>query len=221
MARHPYSAEERNQILAKFITAAYQIMEERGPNAVTIRQVAQLAGCKSSTIYNHFSDLEHLIMYASMKYLSEYNRRLAIYISELKEPYLRFCSIWEFFSDAALQHPEAFHRLFFGKHRDDLEEVIRVYYQIFPDELGGVDPEALGMLQLGPILKRNMRILEPLIDIGFLTPEQAPAVNEIIVYCFRVLLEEKLACGGTLDNAALIQRHQEYISILLDKRYQD
>ena len=50
MARHPYSPEERNQILSRFISAASQIMEEEGMEAVTIRRVAQMAGYRSSTI---------------------------------------------------------------------------------------------------------------------------------------------------------------------------
>lgn len=217
MARPPYSPEERNQIFARFIAATNQIMDEAGVDAVTIRQVAQLAGYKSSTLYHYFIDLDHLIMYASMKYLLEYNRRLAEYISELRDPYLRFRSIWEFFCDSAFRHPEAFHRLFYGKHRDDLEEVIRIYYQVFPDELVGMDEVVLDMLRHGSIAKRNMSIMKPLIDTGRVSAEKAPIVNEIIIHCFQVLLEEKMLRGSQLDSTTLIERHQLYIATLLDR----
>lgn len=217
MARHPYTPEERKQIFARFIVATNQIMEEKGVGAVTIRQVAELAGYKSSTLYHYFNDLDHLIMYASMKYLQEYNQRLAIYIRELKDPYLRFRSIWEFFCDSAFRHPEAFHRLFYGKHRDDLEEVIRVYYEIFADELGDMDEIVLDMLHHGSILKRNMSIMKPLVTCGLVPEQQAEIWNEIIVHCFRVLLEEKMLYGDELDSSQLIDRHQSYISALMER----
>lgn len=217
MARHPYTPEERKQIFARFIVATNQIMEEKGVGAVTIRQVAELAGYKSSTLYHYFNDLDHLIMYASMKYLQEYNQRLAIYIRELKDPYLRFRSIWEFFCDSAFRHPEAFHRLFYGKYRDDLEEVIRVYYEIFADELGDMDEIVLDMLHHGSILKRNMSIMNPLVECGRVPARQAELWNEIIVHCFRVLLEEKMLYGDKLDSLALIERHQNYISALIER----
>lgn len=217
MARHPYSPEERKQIFARFIIAAYQIMEEKGADAVTIRQVAELAGFKSSTLYHYFADLDHLIMYASMKYFQEYNRRLAVYITELRDPYLRFCATWEFFCDTVFRHPEAFHRLFFGRYRDDLEEIIQVYYEIFPDEFQNTDPVVQEMLQHGSILERNMSILRPLVNNGTVPEAQAELWNEIIVACFRVLLEEKILYGDKLDNAQLIERHQAYIRALMER----
>lgn len=217
MARHPYSPEERRQIFARFIAAANQIMEDKGADGVTIRQVAELAGYKSSTLYHYFTDLDHLIMYASMKYLREYNRRLALYIRELKDPYLRFCSIWEFFCDSAFRHPEAFYRLFFGRYRNDLEEVIRVYYEIFPDELGEMDDVVLDMLHHGSILKRNMSVLKPLVDSGMVPADQADIWNEIIVHCFQVLLEEKMIYGDQLDSTQLIERQRSYIRALMER----
>lgn len=215
MARHQYSAEERNQIFARFIAAANQIMDEEGPDAVTTRRVAQLAGYKSSTLYHYFIDLDHLIMYASMKYLRDYNSNLAVYISDLKGTYLRFRSIWEFFCDSAFRYPDAFHRLFFGKHRDDLEEVIRTYYQVFPDELVGLDDIVLDMLHYGSIMQRNMSIMVPMVEAGYVSAERAPTVNEIIVHCFQALLEEKLLYRDQLDNFSLTERHQLYITTVI------
>lgn len=217
MARHPYTPEERKQIFARFIVATNQIMEKQGVNAVTIRQVAELAGFKSSTLYHYFADLDHLIMYASMKYFQEYNHRLAVYIEELQNPYLRFRATWEFFCDSAFRHPDAFYRLFFGRYRDDLEEVIRVYYEIFPDEIQGTDPIVQDMLHHGSILKRNMSIMQPLVENGMVPAGQAELWNEIVVHCFRVLLEEKIRAGDALDSTQLIERHQEYISALMER----
>lgn len=192
-------------------------MEEKGADAVTIRQVAELAGYKSSTLYHYFSDLEHLIMYASLKYLREHNQRLALYIRELRDPYLRFRSIWEFFCDSAFRHPDAFHQLFFGRYRDDLGEIIRTYYEIFPDELGEMDEVVLDMLRHGSILRRNMSILKPLVECGMVPEGQAEVWNEIVVSCFRVLLEEKILYGDKLDSVQLIERHQAYIRALMER----
>ncbi|MBT9683772.1 TetR/AcrR family transcriptional regulator [Pseudoflavonifractor sp. MCC625] len=217
MARHPYTSEERAQIFARFIVAANQLMEEKGVNAVTIRRVAELAGYKSSTLYHYFSDQDHLIMYASMKYFQEYNRQLAIYITELQDPYLRFRATWEFFCDSAFRHPDAFYRLFFGRYSDDLEEIIRVYYEVFPDEMQDTDPIVREMLQHGSLLQRNMSIMRPLVECGKVPADRAELWNEIIVHCFRVILEEKMLRGDALENAKLIERLQDYIGALIER----
>ena len=215
MARPPYKAEQRNQIFACFVNAASEIMDQEGMEGLTLRKVAQKAGYNSATLYNYFKDLDHLIMYASMKYFQAYNENLAIYMTELKDPYLRFISIWEFFCDTAFRHPHAFYNLFYGRYSAEVEDIIRSYYRVFPEELGEMDENVREMLSHGALPERNMSILRPLVQEGFLTEEQAPIFNEIMLCCFKELLVQKMNQGDALDNAKLVDRQVLYIHTIL------
>lgn len=215
MARPPYKAEQRNQIFACFVNAASEIMDKEGMKGLTLRKVAQKAGYNSATLYNYFKDLDQLIMYASMKYFQEYNENLATYMSELKDPYLRFISIWEFFCDIAFRHPHAFYNLFYGRYSGEVEEIIRCYYNVFPEELGEMDENVRDMLSHGALSERNMSILRPMVREGYLTEEQAPIFNEIILCCFKELLMQKMQQGDALENQSLIEKQIQYIGAIL------
>jgi len=215
MARPPYKAEQRNQIFACFVNAAHEIMDAEGMEGLTLRRVSQRAGYNSATLYNYFKDLEHLTMYASMKYFQVYNQNLAAHVAGLEDSFGRFLSNWEFFCVSAFQHPHAFYNLFYGKYSGEMSEIIHNYYQVFPEELGEMDASALNMLFQGARQDRNMPLLRPLITEGCLTEEQAPIFNDIMLYCLKELLHQKMQLGGELDNSTLVERQMTYIRALL------
>ena len=215
MARPPYKAEQRNQIFACFVNAAHEIMDAEGMEGLTLRRVSQRAGYNSATLYNYFKDLEHLTMYASMKYFQVYNQNLAAHIVGLEDSFARFLTNWEFFCVSAFQHPHAFYNLFYGKYSGEIDEIMRSYYQVFPEELGEMDAVALHMLSHGPLDERNRALLYPLVTEGYLSEEQAPIFNDIMLYCFKELLHQKMQRGDALENRALVDRQMSYIRALL------
>ena len=52
-------------------------MKEDDIDKISIRKIAKRAGYNSATIYYYFEDLEHLILFASIRYLREYTSALA------------------------------------------------------------------------------------------------------------------------------------------------
>lgn len=215
MARPPYKAEQRNQIFACFVSSASEIMEHEGMEALTLRKVARKAGYNSATLYNYFKDLDHLAMYASMKYFQEYNRNLNLSIADIRDAYPRFLSIWSFFCDSAFRYPYAFYQLFFGKYSGQLEEIIKGYYTVFPEALGELGGSGTDALTAAAIPNHNRRMLLPLVEEGYLTPEQIPVYDDMMVYCFKELLHQKMEQGDALDRASLVERQLGYIKALL------
>ncbi len=59
-----------------YIRAAYDILQEKGPEGLTIRSVADRLNCNSANLYRYFSNLEELALYASLKYLDDYIREV-------------------------------------------------------------------------------------------------------------------------------------------------
>lgn len=217
MARPPYRPDQRNQILACFINAASEIMQSEGMDALTLRRVAQKAGYNSATLYNYFKDLDHLTVYASMKYFEDYNRNLSRYLSDEQDDFQRFLFMWRFFCASAFRHPYAYYNLFYGKYSNELGEIILDYYKVFPDELGDLDEIVLEMLHCGSLTERNWQMLRPVLAGSSFSMEEQERINEIILYCFKELLNQKLEQGADLDSQILIERQLDYIHVILRK----
>ncbi|BFK86056.1 TetR/AcrR family transcriptional regulator [Pseudoflavonifractor sp. DSM 107456] len=215
MARPPYRAEQRNQIFACFINAASELMENEGMESLTLRRVAKRAGYNSATLYNYFKDLDHLTVYASMKYFEDYNRNLARYLADEQDAFQRFLFMWRFFCASAFRHPHAYYNLFYGKYSGELTEIIHAYYEVFPEELGELDDSVLEMLTCGSLVERNWQMLQPVLEGASLSLEERESMNEIILYCFKELLTQKIQMGDALDNQTLIERQLSYIHVIL------
>ena len=215
MARPPYRAEQRNQIFACFINAASELMENEGMESLTLRRVAKRAGYNSATLYDYFKDLDHLTVYASMKYFEDYNRNLARYLADEQDAFQRFLFMWRFFCASAFRHPHAYYNLFYGKYSGELTEIIHAYYEVFPEELGELDDSVLEMLTCGSLVERNRQMLQPVLEGASLSQEERESINEIILYCFKELLTQKIQMGDALDNQTLIERQLSYIHVIL------
>ena len=64
---------QRKRTMTYFINATEELIHEIGINKITLRKVADRAGYNSATLYNYFENLDHLIFYAAMKNIKEYD----------------------------------------------------------------------------------------------------------------------------------------------------
>ena len=76
--------QKRKRVMAYFINATIELMEEIGIENLTIRKVAERAKYNSATLYNYFDSLDELEMFASVKCLNEYVKTSQIKYSEGK-----------------------------------------------------------------------------------------------------------------------------------------
>ena len=58
-------------------------------------------------------------------------------------------------------------------------------------------------------------MLRPVLEGEDFTPEEQEEINEIILYCFKELLTQKLQAGDALNDQALIERQLSYIHVIL------
>ena len=58
-------------------------------------------------------------------------------------------------------------------------------------------------------------MLLPVLTESSFTPEEKELINEIILYCFKELLNQKLALGAEADSQVLIERQLSYIHVVL------
>ena len=182
----------KQQNTIRFIEAAQELIDTNGISEISIRKIAEKAGFHNSTIYLYFKDVDQLILLASLKHFNEYSKALAEQSKKKSSPIENFLSIWKAFAKSVFAKPEIFYNFFFGKHSDNLTEIIEQYYELFPDEKEQYSEEIKDMYYGKNIYERCYGIMSPLLtESTKLTPQNISIVNELIVSYLKYLLEEQ------------------------------
>ena len=191
---------QKRRMMGYFIDAAKQIINDGGIDALSARDVADIAGYNCATLYNYFDDLDHLLFYASLSYLKEYIDDLGNYGKAIKDPVKRYFKIWECYCTYAFKRPKIYNTIFFEKYSTTLNHDIKEYYSIFPEELGDQEEDLRSMLLGQNIYERNLTILKPCIKKSLIKEEDANNINEMIILVFQGLLTRFMK--GQVDYSA-------------------
>ena len=217
MARPQLSAEQRRKVFSDFIDAAWEIIQVKGIEGLTLRKVSTAAGYNSATLYQHFKDLDELTAYASLRFLRDYGLALAMAVRGMTDPVQILYTVWEHFCRMAFRAPRALSVLFFGKYSANVDQMMHQYYHAFPQDWISLEEESVvaRLFQHGSLEARSLSLLRPLVDAGLLDADLVSLQNEIILYCFKELLSQKCALGPALDSEALIRRQRRYLRLVL------
>ncbi len=203
---------KQQRIMNYFIEATEEIIKKEGMNNVTIRNVADLAGYTSATLYNYFENLSHLIFLANMHYLEEYNNDLVKCIANCKNSVEVYMSVCKCFSKHAYEKPEIFEQLFFSHGDEKFEEYTNQYYELYPEENKHLEHSFLDkMFHINDLYSRSYTMLESCIKDGYIEEEEAKDFNDICLRFNKTILEDRK--DGILNQ-------EEAISLTLKYYYQ-
>lgn len=111
---------QKERMKKYFIEAAIRIIREEGVDAVSVRKVADIAGYSYGTIYNYFSDLNHLLWYASMGFINEminiYKENDIEDVEEFRETYMKYLEYY-------MENPNIFQLFFCHQLGESPEEL--------------------------------------------------------------------------------------------------
>lgn len=205
---------QKRRMMSYFIDATNQIIEKDGLENVTIRNVAKLAGYHNATLYNYFENLEHLVLFASMKYLREYTKALPSYVEKACNPHDKYFLIWECFCKYSFENPKIYKLIFFSEFSHSLNEIIKEYYSIFTDELSS--SEDLNFMLLGnSIYSRSLSILEKyMIDLN-LSKDELDKINEMTILIYEGMLRKLLTNNPIYSIDESINKTMCYIKEIL------
>ncbi len=175
-------------IMNKFIDAAFSIIDSEGVENVTIRRVASIAGYNSSTLYNYFEDLDHLILFASIRYLRDYTHALKEYVKKATNSLERYLMIWECFCEYSFDRPEIYKLIFFSEYSTALNNIISEYYDIFPEELAESSLQHKTMLTGNDIYSRTLYQFEGCVEEGHFKESDIKEINEVTILIYQSIL---------------------------------
>lgn len=191
---------KKKRVMALFIESAEKILKEEGGSNLSIRRVSSEAGYNSATLYNYFHDLEHLRLFASVKYLKEYAEMLAENLTDDMNAMEHYREVYQCFNYFAFREPEVFHNIFFGKHSDSLADVLDIYYhQLFPDELAGLSEPTKKMLTQGTMHDRDRLMMENAVSEGFVAESKAEKTMDILIAVHQNFIYEAMMAGKDFD----------------------
>lgn len=182
------SAIEKKEMMISFVNATKKLIEEEGIENVTARRVAQLTGYNVATAYKYFNNLNHIIFFASMKYYNDYIHNLPIYIKETNSSLVNYLEIWRCFSIHAFNNPKIFKSLFLDQNPHSVQDTMKQYYELYPDEFRELPQVLLPMLSKDCIVDRDIAILKVCVDDGYILKEDLEMLSRSIVIFFEGLL---------------------------------
>lgn len=162
-----------------FVDATAEIIEEEGMDKITIRKVADRAGYNSATIYNYFTELSHLVFFASMKFLKTYTEEVALYMEKGKTPIEKYLLAWECFCKHSFKSPQIFHAIFIMDLGEHPEALLEEYYKLYPNDLINIPDELKPILFERNMDKRGLSLLQAAASEGQIKIENIDGINEL------------------------------------------
>lgn len=207
---------KRLRMMAYFITAADQIIQEEGIEKATIRNIAKKAGYNGATIYNYFNDSEHLIFFTKISNLEVYKTRLYKEIPDDLSPLDELKNVFRIFVEETFKNPNDFYDLFFSKYSLQLNETVTLYHKIFPDRLKTENKRLIAMLSENDIYKRNMALVDNCLENGYFSDkETAEKMNELMILTYSGLLNRYLETESK-DVQLYTDKFMEYLDMIIE-----
>lgn len=199
MGRPSMSEESIRSNKVTIIRAAMDMIRESGIQSVSARPLAARVGMNTALIYRYFKDIDEIILFACVHVLQEYSEEM-VSASKLipaltgeadqsvPDDEQIYLLSWELFCKHAFSNPDEYNYLFFSKHSDELEKIIKEYYVLFPHEQTDDSDIILeAMFRTSNLASRNLFLLIPLLD-GKHTEQEIILINDITVSFFYSLL---------------------------------
>lgn len=190
---------KKQRVMTYFIEATEKLIKEDSIDGLSIRKIAAEAGYNSATLYNYFEDLEHLVLFASVRYLREYISTLAKKITPEMNALEKYRTIYSTFNYFAFRSPEIFHNMFFGKYSSKLCQVISQYYELFPMDLEGHDSTFKVMLKQGNMYSRDGLVMGELVKEGYVSTEKTQNTLDLLIHLHQSYIYEAWIKGDRID----------------------
>ena len=195
------------------VQATYDIIKLEGVEGVKIRRVAQAVGCTSTVIYKHFDDVDHLIAFASLKFLDSYIRDFKrIWNVSSKDILSMNLELWECFADYAFQDIEIFEPLFWGKYKSVLGDMLYEHYELDKKEMEGFDGLMVTVLFNEDLREREYIVERRAAASGYLELKDIDELSDLVNCLFHGMLLEYKDIYKQSDMAK--EGKDKFISIL-------
>lgn len=203
-----------------FVDATVEIIDKKGIENVTIREIADRAGYNSATIYNYFQEISHLVFFASLKNLDPFIEELPVYMDKGKSPLDRYLLSWECFCKHSFESPDVYYAIFLADLGERPEELLTNYYSVYQDDIFKDFTEDIQTLITEYNLStRSKNELRKLVKDGFLTKETIDIINDRTVLIWQGMLITIINNRRHLSVEEATNKTMQHIADIVDTYY--
>jgi len=199
------------RMLKNFINTTAKLIKEEGIKNLSIRKIAKEAGYTSSTIYNYFSEVSHLIFFAGMRFVEQYIEDLPKYTDRSKDPMEKYLLGWECFCDHSFREPELYHAIFIADLGEHPEELLKYYSSIYQFNTIQLPEELEGILTEQNLSKRSRSVLEKYAEKGVFKKEEIDKLSEMTILIWQGMIISLLNHRVTYTAEEASKKTMEYI----------
>lgn len=211
------NTKKRRNTMRQFIDTAYKIVQEEPYDSISVRGLAKETHYNSSTLYYYFENIEHLMTYVSVKYLSGFFSEQRYIEQNHINSIDRFLKTWKALIKYGFRYPDQYYMLFYGDYSNRLTEVLQTFENLYTNEL-------TPLTKSFPLIKSedgstNMPILDLCIAHGHIKAQSREKLIELIDMLFKSMLlkaKEEKEAKAIID---MEKRMMEYMRLFL-KSYQ-
>ncbi|MED4286861.1 TetR/AcrR family transcriptional regulator [Priestia megaterium] len=208
MARSDIQIE---RMLNYFIDATAKLIKEEGIKNISIRKIAKEAGYTSSTIYNYFSEVSHLIFFAGMRFVEDYIDDLPKYTARSNDSLEKYLLGWECFCDHSFREPELYHAIFIADLGEHPEELIKYYSSTYQSDTIQLPEELEDILTEQNLSERSRGVLEKYAEKGVFKKEDIEKLSEITILIWQGMMTSLLNNRVTYTPEEASRKTMEYI----------
>ncbi|WP_400162454.1 TetR family transcriptional regulator [Brevibacillus sp. TJ4] len=204
------------RMLQYFVDATVELIEEEGLAHVSARKIGDRAGYTSSTIYNYFEELSHLIYFASMRLVKDYLQELPLYLAKGDTYVEKYVLSWECFCKHSFAKPDIYHALFIADLGKKPQEMLEHYFSIYSSDLIGFPEEIKPLLYDPDLTSRSKALLELAKKERSLSDERIEEVNEMAVLIWEGMMTTVLNKRRDPDPDAAAEKTMKYIRTVMN-----
>lgn len=188
----------------QFIRATYEILSKEGIQALSIRRLGKVMDCNPANIYRYFTGMDELVLYASLQFLRGYLKDVASCFERIQDGLKLHFAVWRCFAESSFERPEIFDNLFFGKYSARLDQIMKEYYQMYPEELDMIGKGKEVIFIDGDFSHRDYLMIEHCVKDRNLSRSDAKLLNSASIHLYKGYLKDILderAQGVSADAA--------------------
>ncbi|QIK69423.1 TetR/AcrR family transcriptional regulator [Erysipelothrix sp. HDW6C] len=210
---------QRQRTVRYFIDAAKHIATSEGINRITIRNVAELAGYNSATLYNYFENLDQLIAISMVDSITEYLHRLTAITALDLDSLTTFLLAWRCYAECSFANPEIYAYIFDSNHSDYVLSQIDAYFSVYAPESGLYDNVSPSVAAGQNLKNRDALLISPCIDDGYFKESEKTYIME---FCYVVHkgISKRIVSNHYTDASQAVSMFLNYVTEFLNNHLQ-
>lgn len=194
-----------------FVDATVEIIDKEGIENVTIRKVADKAGYTSSTVYNYFQELSHLIFFAAMRFTKDYIEDLPKYMNEGTNTIEKWLYSWVCFCKHSFEKPQIYSVIFINNLGSVPEDLLEHYYKTYQNDLVGLPEQIQSIILEHTFSKRSALYLQEAINEGLIEQRDVEFIAETTHLIWKGMMTTLLNNRRNYSTAEAIRKTMYYV----------